>query len=684
MNVSLIVFGKFHPLLVHLPIGMLALGFAMELASRTKWFAHLKTAIPFVLLMTALSAVATSFTGWIMPKAGAFDESLLGLHFWFGISLTVACFVLYGLSVSKNALAKKTYFPLFVVNMILLTITGHYGGNLTHGSNYLFEDDTKAIAIEGKVENIKVFDQVIAGIFKKKCISCHNEGKLKGQLLMSTKEGLTEGGENGPMFVANDAKASLFIERIELAKVDDLHMPPNGKAQITNDELKLLKWWVNTGASFDKQVKELEPTEDVLEILEKYKSVKTKSPIALLKSVELSTINSIRAQGILVNPLDAENKIFEATLAYDTLITKRKLKALSKIDKHLLKLNLSFSNVSDQLLSRVADFKNLEKLDLQQTNITANGLDALEDLQRLQSLNLYNTPVDDAALPALKAIPTLKRLYLWKSKISPKAIAQLQNDKPNLRIEHQIDMDIFGSAQLKAPRFDVADDLFKDSLEITIVKPFQGVQIHYTLDGSMPDSTSAVYTKPFTVNNTALVKAIARKAGWETSDATQKVFLQSKLAIKNIQLSSPPNEKYAADGAKSLVDFKKGSDRFSEGNWLGYQGKDVTATLDLGAVLAINNVSVGALEDTGSYIFFPKGVVVEVSTNGKDFERVAEKGIPTSTGPTPSSLQTYLLNFEKKEARYVRVTMQSNLKNPDWHPAPGAPCWMFIDEIVVN
>jgi len=302
----------------------------------------------------------------------------------------------------------------------------------------------------------------------------------------------------------------------------------------------------------------------------------------------------------------------------------------------------------------------------------------------LQSLNLYNTPVDDAALPSLQAMPLLKRLYLWKSKVSPKSIAQLQNDKPNLRIEHSIDMDIFGTAQLKAPRFDVEDDLFADSLLITLVKPFQGVQLYYTLDGSMPDSSAVSYKAPFNISKTTLVKTIAQKAGAETSEATQKAFLQTKYTIDNIQLSSPPNEKYAADGAKSLVDFKKGSDRFSEGNWLGYQAQNVTATLDLGSTQAIQNVSVGALEDTGSYIFFPKGIDIEVSTNGRDFEKIARKDIPTSAGPSASNLQTYLLNFEAVEARYVRVAVQSNLKNPDWHPAPGAPCWVFIDEIVVN
>lgn len=85
---QLFILGRFHPLLVHLPIGILTLAFLLEIFSRRAKYAALKPAVPFALLFAGISALVTVFTGWIMPKNGQFDESLLNLHFWFGVALT--------------------------------------------------------------------------------------------------------------------------------------------------------------------------------------------------------------------------------------------------------------------------------------------------------------------------------------------------------------------------------------------------------------------------------------------------------------------------------------------------------------------------------------------------------------------------------------------------------------------
>ena len=104
----------------------------------------------------------------------------------------------------------------------------------------------------------------------------------------------------------------------------------------------------------------------------------------------------------------------------------------------------------------------------------------------------------------------------------------------------------------------------------------------------------------------------------------------------------------------------------------------------MGEAVVMSNVSVSALEATGSYIFFPKQLNISVSKDGKSFTPVAEKTIPTAEGPEPPSLQQFILPFAEQEARYVRVEVKSNLKNPAWHAAPGADCWVFVDEILVD
>ena len=154
----------------------------------------------------------------------------------------------------------------------------------------------------------------------------------------------------------------------------------------------------------------------------------------------------------------------------------------------------------------------------------------------------------------------------------------------------------------------IKKDLFQDSLEVALEMNFKNINIFYTTDGSIPDTNSIVYTEPFTIFKTSKINAIAHKAGWQTSTVAERQFVQAKYTPVDIQLDKAPNDRYKADGATSLIDFQKGSTTFTDGNWLGYENSHFTATLDLGATQMINGITVSALEATGSYIFFPKGL----------------------------------------------------------------------------
>ena len=206
----------------------------------------------------------------------------------------------------------------------------------------------------------------------------------------------------------------------------------------------------------------------------------------------------------------------------------------------------------------------------------------------------------------------------------------------------------------------------------------------YTLDGTLPDSTSLKYSEPFHLTQTADIQVIAKKEGWGTSASTVRTVVRAKYQATNVILNKKPNDRYKAEGALSLVNLKKGSTNFTEGEWLGYENSNMTAILDMGKSLKVSNVSVSALESTGSYIFFPKHINISVSMNGKNFQKVAKKTIPTTTGPEPPLIKNFSMPFETLNARFIKVEVKSNLVNPSWHPAPGAPCWIFVDEIMVE
>jgi uncharacterized membrane protein len=681
-------FGRLHPILLHLPIGFLLLAWLMELASRQKRWTNLQPAVGFALNLGMLSAIVAAASGYWLSREGGYEENLLFWHQWLGV-LTVIFAILVKIFYDKKEHSQrisKFYFPAFTLTIFLLFSAGHFGGSLTHGSDFLTapfteKTDTKEII---DLAQANVFLDIVNPIFKQKCVRCHNENKIKGGLLMTTQTGILAGGESGDFMVAGNVAKSLFLQRAHLPLDDKEHMPPKGKIQLTKDEVSLLEWWVSEGANFDKTVEDSEVPEDIQVILDKYATTKDKGIFAL--KVEKSAtkhLQKLENAQFSVHPLALESP-FLAIKWQGKNLTASDLNLLKKVQEQVAILDLSNSNLDDDLCKILADLPHLQQLFLQKTKLTSTGLKYLEKHDYLEYLNLYDTRIDDAGLVFLEDLKRLKKLFLWQTQVSEKGVTNLQNSLPKLDINLGTETTISGSSKLKPPTVIAASEIFKDSLKIELQHGFSGIQLYLTLDGSTPDSQSMNYAEPLIVTNTTELHVFAAKDGWENSDTLQKVFTKIDYKPKMVRLSKPPNPSYSADGAASLYDLKKGTTTFAEGNWLGYQGENFTAVLDFGEPIEVGRVTVSALEDTNSYIFFPRGMEIATSIDGVNFQRQKTATYETTNEPKVAELGTFSEVFDPINARFVKVNIKSNLKNPPWHPAPGAPCWVFVDEILVT
>ncbi len=679
------ILGRFHPLIVHMPVGMLILAFLIELASKTSRYAQLRSALPFVLQVTVLTSLFAFLTGWIMPKEGDFDEQLISLHLWSAASMTITSILLCYLVYQKQGIGRKLYFPTFVVAMILLTVTGHFGGSLTHGEGHLTKPLTKKTkVIVTDVNQLAIYPDLIVPILKKKCYSCHNEGKKKGELIMTTITDLMTGGTQGPIIVSGDVSNSTLIQRVHLPEDDEEHMPPKGKAQLTNNEVKLIEWWISNGADPASKVADIEQGQEIKEILKGYEQGTSQLDGSKLDIIPAAEIAALAEQHITVVPESKSSPFAFAGFQRDTMIASSKLKKLKNYAENITEIDLSFTNMNDDMMSQLRRYKNLQKLKLQNTQVSSEGLRHLEELQHLTLINLYGTQVDDKAFSYLKKIPALTSIYLWQSKVTDQGVEAFREEKPLIQVSYKIDQSLFGDARLKPPTITAEKDVFEDSLEVTLSLNFKNVDVFYTLDGSIPDSTSMKYDSSFHIINTASIKAITSKEGWRTSEVSEKVFVKAGHKATSATLAKLPNKKYPGQGALSLIDLQKGTASFSDERWIGYEAEHMTATLDLGSNKPIHNIVVGALEDTGSYIFFPNSIEVKTSNDNRNFSPIARLDIPTSTAPNSGELRSFLLEFDETAARYIKVQIRSILKNPEWHAAPGAKNWIFIDEILVN
>ncbi|SHF49181.1 Uncharacterized membrane protein [Arenibacter palladensis] len=685
MILQIISLGRLHPLLVHLPIGILVLAFLMELYFRKKESETENNIIIFTLAIAALSTVLSVASGWLLGEDGGYDETLLFRHRWMAIGLAIGSVLLYFIKKYPKSWSKNIYLPLFICVIALLGLTGHYGGSMTHGEDYLYKNEKAKKVVITDVDNALVFNDIIMPILDDKCVSCHNPNKVKGGLIMTNKEQLLLGGESGSLLVAEKDEDPRLIHHIKLPMEDDDHMPPKGKVQLTNQEIQLLEWWIGHENCFDCVAGTLDKTEKINTILNSLEE-DTSTRALIAKKVAMvpeDWLASININGPIVTKLAEKNPLLIANLSGNKSLGKNDLKALKKYAENIVELNLGNSNFNDTISSYLTSFKNLTKLQLQNTRITDKSMEVIGDLEHLESLNIYGTDITDLGLVKLTALNGLKTLYPWNSKITKEALDGFSSKHTGITVV-SISEDLFTPSSLEPPSIIADTDFFKDSIEVTMDYFFKGVDLYYTLDGSEPDTTSTRYNEPIILTASTQLKAVSHKPGWELSPVKTVSFKKSNILPNSITLNNKPNEKYKGNGGNTLIDLKRGTSNFVDGNWIGYEGSSFAATLKLQKEELISTVSVGAFSSPEKWIFYPTGFKVWVSQDGNNFKLVHTEKLPTEKPNSDTKFQFFDLNIPPTKSTYVKVEVISQLKNPSWHPNPGGKSWLFVDEIVLN
>lgn len=456
--------GHFHPVLLHLPIGVFILILLQEIgAILSKRRGETPTRLGFPLIFGVFSAILAVLAGFLLFRSGAEDfagNDLAERHLWGGVFFAIASvvtLVMKGWSISMAG--SPIWYRLLLFGSVgVMTFASHDGASLTHGSDYLTQYAPnplrKAMGLDPKVDDDVpvadpvVYADVIQPILNRRCVSCHKEEKSKGRLRMDTFEMLVKGGKEGSAIEPGNSEDSNMVYRVELPMDDDEHMPPEGKPQMTAEELAVVKWWIDSGASPDQKLKDATVPADLLAVITDLMGAEVKvsddaaghggGEVAGVKQSKeiVASVDSLAAQfpGAVSFEAQGSGLVTLSAVSLRGKMDDEQFASFKPVIPNLVSADLSATKITDKSVALLKDAQYLKMLRLGETQIGDGAMKAIAELPAVESLNLFGTKVTDAGVMELAKAKSLKRVYLWQTGVTEEAITKLKEQLPEVEV----------------------------------------------------------------------------------------------------------------------------------------------------------------------------------------------------------------------------------------------------------
>jgi len=422
--------GRFHPLMVHLPIGFIVLVPLLEIGS--KYRPALREAAEFVLGLSFLSCLGALTLGYLLAYGSGAAGAGVSRHMWGGIALTIGVLLcLLARPYWVSGTVTRVYPTMLMCVMLVLVWAAHEGGSITHGSNYLTKYmpptlvrvATLGIVHANTAAPTSFYAKHINPILDAKCVSCHGEAEAKGGLRLDSYEQMMRGGKDGAVIVPGKPEESLLLQRVTLPADHKQFMPAEGKPPLTSEQISWIKAWVQQGASASATtISGISIREETPEL--------PRMPVgdysALMPEIEqmqkgqgakLLPVSSKATDGLVLNTEDVSANFGDTQLA-----------AFEKFAPYIVEAELGRTVVTNASFDTLAKFTHLRVLHLEDTAITGDGLVKLAPLTQLIYLNLSGTKVTQAAIAPLAAMKNLHHVYIYNTPAGPApVVAPVEN-----------------------------------------------------------------------------------------------------------------------------------------------------------------------------------------------------------------------------------------------------------------
>ena len=256
----------FHFVLLHLPIGFIAVMAALELLHWRRPSEGLRSATFAVAQLNAGAAIVVAGLGWLRAAASpdAYHVEILALHRWSGTiatTLSILAALLLWAERQSDRPRRAVYRAGLAALVPLILFTGHQGGNLTHGTNFLVRnapEPFRSMLLAQEAGARRSLDDAeaqfvneILPLIEARCLGCHGDTSFQSGFRLDVKERAYAGGDSGkPAIVPGDPASSNLVRALMLPESDPKAMPPAGLPRLSGREIGLIIDWIRSGAAF--------------------------------------------------------------------------------------------------------------------------------------------------------------------------------------------------------------------------------------------------------------------------------------------------------------------------------------------------------------------------------------------------------------------------------------------------
>ncbi|MEO5976074.1 MAG: FN3 associated domain-containing protein [Chryseolinea sp.] len=684
--VFLQVTGRLHPAIVHFPLALLFIVIFIEWLSSSKKFQHplIVEINDYMLYAFSLSAVLGALFGFFLYKEGGYQGEDINLHRWLGTTVSILSAFILILRKSYKAY----YYGFLAITAVCLTVAGHIGSEVTHGKGFVMEPvrrQQKRIEIENP-DSAVVFRDVIQPILNEKCVSCHNANKAKNDLILTDYKDILNGGENSGAIVTGAAEKSLVYKYVRLPMSDTLHMPPEGKLQLDREEIKLIGWWINSGANEHEKYVHMNKVDSIQTIMLSKFQPKKGLDLLNISFADPSKIKSLSNPYRNVSQISKVKPYIAVFLGSKKDFTANDLKELNGISQQIVSIDLGNSAITDADVKTLSEFPHLQKLHLQNTSIHDVGVKNLRSLQYLEFLNLSGTKITGKTLDEISEWNHVKKLYIYNTSVETASIENLR--KANSLVEvfnTQLDLtDSIYNAKLTAPIIKIDSQFFRSRAMVEI-KPSRGkVNYYYTLDGIEPTSGAAHYTVPFEIKQTVILKIVATMKGWGDSKVVTYQLMKVGITPDVIELETNADPKLSAKKDSVLVDGKSGSLDRGDKAYLAFVTKDFDAIFQTKNSVKVSQVALSFLQDMNQGVYAPEYVEIWGGMEKNKLEKLGKVSI-AQTENKSAEKGLSMISFAGHELKFLRVKAKNVGILPTKHPLiKTAKATLCIDEVTIN